>query len=572
MRCIVTAMSGVVGLGGIIGLGGITAIALLSASASGAGTQPDADVYVHGLSLDGRVSVNGTSVTRYDRRRAPGLRVAPDAIETPTPEGDFVDPIGDVFVEDHGDLWSALVADGADRYALRRDGRVRKNDVRLFDLPSADSPWLDMTRAFGTTFAIRADGVLAIDDQATATLPTGPFHFRRVVSDRRNSYSLRSDGSVFRNAETLPSFAFRAGTDGSLRRTTWIAAAIDPSLTFLYALRSDGVVKRGLLFRDPLNENSRFGETVAALPFELLAEPPEDQLFVDLEFAADGIWFVLSADGRVFSRDSTALPIATLPNTVDGATAAFTDLELLGTSNYALRADGHVYVDNDPSPFCRLPSAKHGALAVSQLAPILAKGDSKRPQAARLKTKVTAGSPLLLPVVVSDIDTCDADLVVTPVSVPDGATWSGSLRALVWTSPGPPGRHVFRFVVSDGERERNVAYRIRVKERDVDPNENARPLTPEFGTLPAVATEELAFPLIVDDPDGDLLQVTVDPRRYPFTAGATFDEATRTFRWTPTADDCGTTTVRFFVTDGRSRGRNVQVRIRVKDGLFYASE
>ncbi len=542
----------------------LLAIAALCVAPAGlAGTRQAQDFYIHGLSLDGRVSVDGTMIEKYRGRFLPTADIRTNAVLTVVPAGPYADPFIDVVVENPRDIWSAIAEISGDRFALRRDGRINRNDELLFNLPSTDSPWLDLIVPFGLTYALRADGTVARDGVVIAAHPAGAHHFRRIVSDGLDVYCLRSDGTVFRSGDEQPYFAFRAGADGATVRTTWVAAALDATRQYIYALRADGVVARGLLLDGPL-----FGERVTELPFVPSADVDFGQIYFDLEFSPDGTWYALAGDGRVFTSDDTSLPFVDLPGNANAPARTYTDIDVLFDAWFALRTDGRVYRDGNPDPLCQLPAARHGSMVVSRFSPLLNGPRTKRPTATVIRAKVVEGGTLRLPIVVRDLDTCAADLVFTPDQLPPGATFDAALGTLVWTTAGPAGNHRFLFRVSDGTNVRNVAYRIRVKERDLDAGKNTRPLIASFGNALAVVGEEFALPVLVADKDGDPLTVTVKLATYPFTAGATFDTASRTPRWTPTDEDCGAVVVKFTVTDG-DKQRSTSVRIRVRKGLFF---
>lgn len=550
----------------------VAAVALLTVPPTAAGTCDGSALTdtLYGLAQDGRLTINGTTVKTYASEFHIDVDVDDDFLIIVIPGGIYIEGGIEIEVDNPKQLWSSLAVDGSTRWALRRDGKLRRNDESFATLPTeADQVWLDMAAGDGRAYSLRSDGLVMADDVQVASHPAGGFYYRRLLRDGGDLYAMRSDGTVFRNGESSPVFEFHAGIgdsgfgDGVLVETTWIAMAVDSSAGFLYALRCDGHVFRGLL-------GTGGGEQqVASLPYDRFTLPYVAQVFVDLALGADGIWFALAGDGRVYTQDDHLVPLADLPGNASQTGRVFVDVETFEDAWFALRTDGQIFRNGVEEPLIDLPGETHGSMALSDVAPPPVEEGSKDPKATYIKTKTVLGTPLRLPVVVTDADTCPTDLVITPVDpLPPGATWDAAGQALIWDAPSPAGGYVFRFSVTDGANSVKFTYDIKIKEPDVKPDRNAAPLVPKIGTAQAIAGLPFELTLVVDDPDGDPVTVSVDPAKPPFTLGATFDPATLVFSWTPAAQDVGEFNLKFTVSDGKAT-KTVKTTLKVKSSLIF---
>src|SRR2546422_157218 len=173
---------------------GAWTIALALGSGSvGVGSKPlAADVFLYGLNLKGKLSINGTVL---------------DALKT-----DFDDdPLSNI-EQRYGDL----LISGSDRYALRRDGLVYKNGKKILSLPynAIDrAEWLNLALLGSNVYLLREDGLLSSNSSSIAVLPTVKdnftFPFSRLIAGGTDLYSLRVDGAIFKNGTTTPLFQFQ---------------------------------------------------------------------------------------------------------------------------------------------------------------------------------------------------------------------------------------------------------------------------------------------------------------------------------------------------------------------------
>jgi hypothetical protein len=479
--------------------------------------------------------------------------------------------------------WVELIVKGSDRYVLRRDGLLFKNGRKLYTLlyePAAPAEWVSLAVDGASVYAIRQDGLLANNGKLAAQLPTlkDGVHilFRQVLASGGDVYCLRFDGSVFRNASTTPIYQFTGGNglgglgDGREVDTLWVSVALATDDGDLYALRSDGKVRRGVLPIPDGGSGIPTGEDVGKLPF-VDTLPLDGDFYLDFEFGANGVWYALRASGQVYSELQKLDPVVTFPGTIADVDRVFLDLATSGDSFWAIRGDGKVYKDTGLDPIIDMPRDGYQRVAVSTEAPDLSRFKNHKPAVAAYQPTVLEGSSLLLPVIASDVDKESADLVVTPVDpLPPGAAWDADERMLTWDPVGPAGSYRFAVTVDDGSGKVATAkYKIKVIAQDAVPEKNRPPAPAKLKPVQALVDRELRLPIFATDADGDDVAIEARTDRYPFTAGATFDAETRTLIWTPSFDDIGKVPVEFQVSDGIAT-KKFKVSLNVVSSLIFS--
>ncbi len=550
--------------------------------------------FVYALNDRGRVAVNGTQLDKL-----PG-KFDPDDPEDPNDE----------------QIWVDLVVEGADRYGLRRDGRVFKNGKQLYALPFAlfvNAPeWIDLDVLLGTVVAIRSDGVLSQNGSTIGELPVqglmGGFPFRAVMSLGIATYSLRSDGFLFVNDTLTPIGRFQGGPlfgtpgnpeDGESFDTQWFAMAIDPLTLELRGLRRDGVVfNLGPVAAPPDQGGTGFapfrsdgegvglGNVEATLPFE----GANNQNYDGFGMSLDGTWYALRRDGWLFDENDVIDPVVNFQGGDDPEEFGdlYRDLAVLGTDVYALRNDGRVALSPQASPLFTNAKSGYTDIALSAAAPDLTSFKNQRPVPVIYNLRGVENVPLNVPVIVSDVDKEPEDIVVTAdlETVPPGATWNDELRVLSWPVP-VVGKYKFTVFVDDGSNKpRKANYKIRVLATDNNPDKNRKPLTSKIKKVQALVDRELALLIYATDRDfgedpeldpGDVPEITVDEDKFPFSAGATFTpggvvdgSASGVFRWTPAFEDIGKAKAIFFVSDGVAKPRKLGLSLKVVSSLLFA--
>ncbi|MBN2450183.1 MAG: hypothetical protein JXR77_07320, partial [Lentisphaeria bacterium] len=388
---------------------GIAALALL-------GTCPaEADLYLYGLNAAGKTAINGNTV------------------ETLPGEFDPSQP-----AEDPEDSWVDLQVEGADRYALRRDGLVAMNGAKLATrLPSDDDDyWVSMAVDGGTRYAIRRDGKLAANEVTIASLPNDDDLFTRLLRHGGSTYSLRSDGNVYRDTNTEPLFRFREGDDGDDYDSIWVALKVHPTNGYLYALRTDGSLFRGLLTAAP----GGGGEQVTHLPSD--DNPELGDLYADLDMDSLGRWVALRRDGRVYRDPDPANAWFDFPGSASDEDTIYMDLAMWGDSFFALRSDGRIYSDlmGADAEVLVMSGSWYWKLAVGAEYPVMAATSNTAPYVTGITATVVVGTPVHLPIVITDAESPAAGLTVAPVlPLPTGAVYDDATRTLHWDAPTVKG-------------------------------------------------------------------------------------------------------------------------------------
>jgi len=137
----------------------------------------------------------------------------------------------------------------------------------------------------------------------------------------------------------------------------------------------------------------------------------------------------------------------------------------------------------------------------------------------------------------------DGDLLTySAQNLPVNATFNPATRIFDWT-PGSAqiGTFTIGFGVSDGKLNDNETVAITVSQ-----TANHPPVLSTIGNKTVKIKSNLRFIINATDTDGDLL--TYSSQNLP--SGASFNPATRTFNWTPAANQVGTYNVIFIVSDG----------------------
>lgn len=507
-----------------------------------AGTRAGAGGYFYCLNSSGAVTVNGNKISGL-----PGS-FNPDLPDTNTEQA-----------------WRDLAVVDGQQYAIRADGRVVLNGSRIWQLPFGTVPvwyWTNLKVTGNTTYALREDGNLAVNGSVVATLPRGNFYFTALSVLNSATYALRSDGAVFKNSVLTALFTFSAGNDGESVNKLWIALLPDPSGEFLYALRTDGILYRGLL---PAGDKN--GELVETLPFPVGVYTTGD-LYQDFTFdSATGDWLVLRVNGKIYREPDALQEIVDLPGSGTVSGEFYVDIEFFDGRYFALRSSGNVYVESLADPLAKLTGSSYGRIILSDIPPDLAGVKNNTPNVVLYTVPINTDQPIKIPVIATDVETPTAELVVTPVTVPVGAVWDAPTQTLTWTTPAVVGKYNFAYSVADGAGSNTYSSTIQVKLPDSDPAKNKPPYLPKLKGCAALTDHEYRVYIPLNDPDGDPVTATVDTATYPFNEGATYNPVTSEFTWTSTITDLGNRTAVFTLSDGITSKR-LKLKIEVKSPLF----
>ncbi len=551
-----------------------------------------AQEFIYGLNMQGKLTVNGTV-----------LDSLPTAFDPDTGLNKY-------------EKWFGLDVVGPNRYALRIDGRIQKNGKKLYQFQAAtDGLNVYVWRGFDATVdgvdpeinhvhALRQEGLLNTDGVDVVTYPRESFFFTQLavrdVLGEDTVYVLRSDGTIFTGTSTSAVAKFTAAEtgepgDGSVAQTVWIDIAVDPLLGELLALRADGELWKEQFFdidafiagsgggtiSDGVPPAPPSGQEVAELPFPLV--PGGEDFYANLEVALSE-WRVLRADGALFTDDSVLEPFVDYAGTGNtGTDENFYGLALSGTDIWALRDDGLVFKNDEESdPILNLTGADYTGLVLGSEPPDLTNFKNPPPKASPYTVKVLEGEAVSVPVIVSDIEKTSDDLVVQEnpdVPLPPGATFvevddgMGHItRTLEWDGTQPAGTYPCKLTVDDDDdpltKPEKFTTKIKVLAADIDPLKNKPPAPSKVKKVQALVGHEIVIPILAEDVDGDAVTISVNTEKKPFTLGATFDDVTNTFSWTPTFDHIGNHSAKFKVTDG-TKTKTLTVKLKVKSSLIF---
>ena len=502
---------------------------------------------------------------------------------------------------------------GEDRYTLRFDGRLFRNGLKILELFSLiGSPgWIALDVDGEQVVSLRRDGVLTtlVDtggfDPAgfvdTVALERGASFFTDVAVDGGVAVALRADGMVFLGGDTdTPVLRFIGGPgvngpplgeegeeldpDGASIDTSWMELAFDAETGLAYGLRRDGVVSTGFIDTPPLPGGQPApGTEIARLPPPnfvststavtlLRVAYPATQEYGAIELTDDGQWVALRGNGEVYDEDTWFSEIPLVDYAGGGSfEQVFTDLELNGGRTLAIRRDGKVFLDLDPTAVADFPGDGFIGAGLSFDPPNLDAITNSKPKVATYKMTLLEGQPVTIPTLASDTDLAAEDLEIEPVlPLPEGVTWDEPTRTFSVDDSQTKGGRALKFTVFDGFGKKPKTFKHKVKVVPPDSAvKNRKPSISSVKNARLLVGFTTDLPLFVSDRDGD--EVTVNPN---FTKGlfaevpeASFDQDTNTLTWTPALNDVGKHDAFFFVTDGIAT-KKYRLKLQVKAPLY----
>jgi len=261
---------------------------------------------------------------------------------------------------------------------------------------------------------------------------------------------------------------------------------------------------------------------------------------------------VLTATASKADADGNAVTL-TYTWRVNGVTRQTTSSSSSLTDTFDLGATGNgdvgqtVVVEVTPNDGLVSGASVSAAAVVQNTAPVLA----------AIGSRVVAENALLS-FTLSASDADGGPLTYSANNLPPGAAFDAAARVFAWTPTfAQAGTYDVTFSVTDGSYSASELVRITVT------NTNRAPVLDPIGSKSIAPGALLAFTISATDADGDA--VTYAATSLP--AGATFDAVTRTFSWTPGADQVSRFQVTFVASDGvATDGEVVQITVSKPKG------
>jgi hypothetical protein len=229
-----------------------------------------------------------------------------------------------------------------------------------------------------------------------------------------------------------------------------------------------------------------------------------------------------------------------------------------------VRSLGQLY--KDAELLQTLLNTRFVRLGLALLEPDLSGIPDQRPFLAVYRTEALEHDPVTVPIIATDLNkAADELLLEVDLTKLPGASYDPATGNVTWPG-GAAGTYRFSVRVTDGVRSQRKNYRIRVRERNTDPDKNTRPDVTRISRVTSLIDIELVLPVSAVDRDGDPLTFT--PSGGIFDRGATFDPITNTIHWKPTCADSGRQKAVLLVSDGVAT-RKLSIKITVFFPLFW---
>ncbi len=525
---------------------------LLGLGMSVSAGEEEASLFIYAVSERGVVTINGFEV---DKLKGAGSNQ----------NGDAFDP----------NSWWDIAVDGPDRYTIRRDGRVAKNGKKIKELNDSD-PWIAIAAANGSWAAVRKKGRVSQDGEILVKYQDGGSLFSDVLIRDGEIWALRADGRLFRGLDEEPVFFFNessGGGDGDGKKQRWFSFTVHPITNEIYALRRDGTVVKGdpdLLGGDGADGGDpSSGTFVVALPNN--SDKSLDKYYNSIRFTDDGTWWAIRGDGRLHSSvdpDTVLVDFPGKPTSKKGED--YRDLQTAGSDVYTLRMDGRVYRNTDEQPVINMKKKTWRRLGIGTEFPDTSNVKDSRPQPSKWNIQSTVGDDVAFPILAVDRDTPVENLIYTvdETTLPAGAAYDEKTRSVVWPAAGPAGVYTIVVDVDDGETKSVVAkQKVTLKAPDTDPEKNSKPLVGKISKATGLQGVVYTQPILVSDPDGDALTVTLVVPNKGLPEGASYDAGTGVFTWdAPHVDSLGGNPFTFEVFDGISTTK-LKLSVKIQTSL-----
>ena len=441
-----------------------------------------------------------------------------------------LEPIGPKAVAEGQTLTFTVTGSDTDGYGIFFSIGNKPTDA-TFDPATGVFSWTPGTGSAGNypiTFTVTDQGVPPLSDYETITVTVGnvdappaldPIGPRQVAEGARLSFVVSAtdpngDPITYDAGNLPPGAAFNRST----HTFEWTPASGASGVYYVTFTASSG---------SPLLTAS---EVVTITVGNVNRPPVLDP--IGAQAIEEGHPFGLTVTGSDPDGDNLIFSASSLPDgaTFDPASQTFAWLPAPGTAgNYEVTFT----VTDSGTP----PGSDSEAVTITV-------GHVNRPPTldAIGNKETQENAPLTFGVSGSDPDGGALAFSATPL--PAGAGFDPLTRFFAWTPAyDQSGTYKVTFAVADaGSPPLQASEEVTITVGNVDRAPTLGPVGGKTGKVGATLT----FALTGSDPDGDALTFSADglPR------GASFDSATRTFSWTPAADQMGKHTVTFSVSDG----------------------
>lgn len=427
-------------------------------------------------------------------------------------------------VESPEQRWWDQVLVGQDLYHLRLDGQVRKNGERMDpQVQTLSAAWLYLAVSpGGDVYTLDFFGRVALNGVLTYDLPDDPnTGFADFFYEAGDRYHLRTDGAIYRNTSGTPVWTLPGTAGVDLER--WMAFVYADNTDRIYSLRRDGVV--------------RYVESGGASAGEFVVDLPvgnQFQRYNALQIdQATGFLYALRDDGIVYVIDPGQSPASSSqyvnwPGDGSGS-EFFMTFGQVGSEFLGLRYDGRMFLGLLTEELCRLAGSGYRSVVLSDLPPVTTNVKNAKTVVAPYKTTCYVGDTVEFPILASDINTDQLSYQV--IEQPAGSTVDLMADPPTFSyTAAAAGKFNLAIEVGDGTQVKTYKYAVVVKEVDLDPLKNVKPVFQKLKKVQALVGVPIEIPLRAFDADGDPLTYAIDG---DLPVGMSFDPNTQTLSWVP---------------------------------------
>ncbi len=251
---------------------------------------------------------------------------------------------------------------------------------------------------------------------------------------------------------------------------------------------------------------------------------------------------VLNAIGNKAVAEASELRFTISANDLDSDRLSYSATGLPPGSNFDVNTHEFTWTPDfdDSGAYSITFTVSDGSLLDSETISVSVGSVNRAPELDTIADmSVSEGSELSFPIFANDPDL--DSLTYSATGLPSGSNFDVDTHEFAWTPDfDDSGTYSITFIVSDGLLSDSETISITVN--DI----NRAPVLGEIGNKSIAEGFKLSFTILGTDPDLDSLTYSV----VDLPSGASFNEGSRLFSWTPDYDDSGTYSVSFTVSDG----------------------